>query len=85
MKISRPERVCKISALLYQSEGAYFCLRLNKFATRVITAQSMITKVNKSLYVTILSAPLSMKVTAEYRPSGSLVKYIILSWYKNHI
>lgn len=55
MKISRPQR--KISALLYQSEGAYFSLRFIKFATRVIIAQIIITKAKRSLYVTIVSAP----------------------------
>lgn len=44
--------------------------------TRVITAQSIITNVNKSEYVIITPAPFQLS-SDWYRPSGSPVKYII--------
>ena len=47
-----------------------------------MTAQSIITKVNKSLYVTISTSLLSQKCpAADITPQQSLGKYIILSMY----
>ena len=60
--------------------GRYF-LRLTSVTTRVITAQSIITKVNKSLYVTIGTSSLQSIRQLAYRPFGSLGKYIILSMW----
>ena len=48
----------KNSAPVYQTEGIYF-LRLKIVTTRVITAQSIITNVKRSLYVTIGTSLLS--------------------------
>lgn len=49
-----------------------------KLLTRVDTAQSIITKVNKSLYVTIGIAPFARLEQMETVP-GCLGKYIIFS------
>lgn len=54
------------------SRGRYF-LRL----TIEITAQSIITKVNKSAYVIIGTSSLQNIQQLTYRPIGSHVKYII--------
>ena len=51
--------------------------------TRVITAQSIITNVNKSLYVTIAPAPFLSSGGWRNRPFGSLGKHIILSMYES--
>lgn len=74
MKPSRRLSVhLRISALLFQSEGAYF-LCLNRVTTRVITAQSIITNVNKSAYVTIGTSSLLLYPVADIiAPSALLV------------
>ena len=54
-------------------------MRFFRVKTRVITAQSIITKVNKSLYVTIGTSSLPNVRQLEYRPFGSPGKHIILS------
>lgn len=56
------------------------CLMCN---TRVTTAQSIITKVNKSLYVIIGTSPFRNTRRLTYRPFGSLGKYIMLSRFRD--
>lgn len=68
----------KISALVCQTEGAYF-LRFISVTTRVMTVQIIITNVNKSPYVTIRPTPFIKSSGWYNRPFGSPVKHIILS------
>lgn len=58
-----------------KQDGYFLCLD-----TSVITAQSMITKVNRSLYVTMLP-PLSVRSRNGWhdRPTGSPIKHIMFS------
>lgn len=53
-------------------------MRCVRVTTRVTTAQSIITKVNKSLYVTICTSSFHSVRQLAHRPLGPLGKYIIM-------
>lgn len=66
----------EIAVHFSQEQDGYFFLSL---LASVMTAHSIITKVNKSLYVTIIPPLPKDSERVESRPTGCLGKYIILS------
>ncbi len=74
----RQNKTYKDSALVYQTGALFLCLKI--VTTRVMTAQSIITNVNKSEYVTILPAPFNVSGNW-YSASSAPWVSILLSMY----